>query len=228
MKAAWPERSLGEVVEFLDSKRRPITASERTPGPTPYYGANGVQDYVEGYLFDEPLVLLAEDGGHFDEPERGIAYGVSGKSWVNNHAHVLRPTSSLDVRYLARVLENFDARPFLTGSTRAKLTKSAASRMPIPVPPIADQRRIDREHLGRRHVLEVAPPVVLVRAAPVIGAIGEDHPGNWLAEAVRLVLLEDLEVVEALEEEEVGELLDHLEGIGDPARPEGVPDAVDL
>lgn len=135
-------RSLGDLVEFLDHKRRPITSHERVPGTTPYYGANGVQDYVDGFLFDEPLVLLAEDGGHFDEPHRGIAYGVTGKSWVNNHAHVLRPSRAVDFRYLVRVLEHYDARRFLTGSTRQKLTKGGASRMPIPVPGIEEQRRI--------------------------------------------------------------------------------------
>jgi len=139
---AHPVRPLGGLVEFLDSQRRPITSHERISGVVPYYGANGVQGYVDGWLFDEPLVLLAEDGGHFDDPRRGIAYGVVGKSWVNNHAHVLRPKPAADFRYLVRVLEHYDARPFLTGTTRAKLTKSAAQRMPIPVPPIDEQKRI--------------------------------------------------------------------------------------
>ncbi len=139
---AFPLRPLGDVVEFLDSRRRPITAHERDPGPIPYYGANGVQDHVRDFLFDEPLVLLAEDGGHFEDPGRGIAYGIAGKSWVNNHAHVLRPKPNIDFRFLVRVLEHYDARAFLTGSTRAKLTKHGASRMPVPVPPVEEQRRI--------------------------------------------------------------------------------------
>lgn len=135
-------RPLGEIVEFLDHARRPITARDRVWGAVPYYGANGVQDHVDGYLFDEPLVLLAEDGGRFDEPERGIAYAIEGRSWVNNHAHVLRPADDVDLRYLTRVLENYDVGPFLTGSTRLKLTKSSAMRIPIPLPGIEEQRRI--------------------------------------------------------------------------------------
>lgn len=138
----WPQRELGQVVEFLDSRRRPITASDRVAGPYPYYGANGVQDHVADYIFDEQLVLLAEDGGHFDEPARGIAYCVSGKVWVNNHAHVLRPGRCLDWSYLGHVLRNYDVRAYLTGTTRAKLTKAAAERIPIPLPPLHDQRRI--------------------------------------------------------------------------------------
>jgi type I restriction enzyme S subunit len=142
VSAMWPQVSLGNLVDFLDSQRRPITGHERKSGDTPYYGANGIQDHVEGFLFDEPLVLLAEDGGHFDDPSRGIAYGISGKSWVNNHAHVLRPKPNTDFRFLVRALENRDVRPFLTGSTRAKLTKAGASRIEIALPPIEVQIRI--------------------------------------------------------------------------------------
>jgi type I restriction enzyme S subunit len=101
---AFPVKPLGEVVDFLDSRRRPVRESDRQPGPFPYYGANGQQGTINSYIFDEPLVLLAEDGGYFDEPERCIAYRISGKSWVNNHAHVLRPRKGLDLDYLCRIL----------------------------------------------------------------------------------------------------------------------------
>ena len=138
----YPTKPLGEVAEFLDHLRKPITASDRDPGPIPYYGANGQQDSVADWIFDEPLVLLAEDGGHFEEPGRGIAYEIGGKSWVNNHAHVLRALDDIETRWLTRVLENFDVTSFLTGSTRAKLTKSGASKIPIPLPPLEEQRRI--------------------------------------------------------------------------------------
>ena len=139
---SWPVVALGSVVTFLDQLRRPITAKDRIAGPFPYYGANGQQDSVDSYIFDEPLVLLAEDGGHFDEPQKGVAYRIDGPSWVNNHAHVLRPDESVDVEYLARVLENYDLRPFISGSTRGKLTKASAARVRIPLPPLPKQRRI--------------------------------------------------------------------------------------
>ena len=142
INGAFPIKRLGEVVEFLDSRRRPVTESDRHAGDYPYYGANGQQGTIDGFIFDEPLVLLAEDGGHFGEPERGIAYRISGKTWVNNHAHVLRPTSGIDLAYLCRVLENYDVTPFVTGTTRGKLTKAGASEIVIPLPPIAEQRRI--------------------------------------------------------------------------------------
>jgi len=138
----YPTKRLIEVVEFLDSIRKPITESERRPGPFPYYGANGLQGSIDDFLFDEPLVLLAEDGGHFDDPDRGIAYSIAGKTWVNNHAHVLRPKKGLDLRFLYRVLENYDVRPWVTGTTRGKLTQAGASEILIPYPPLPQQQRI--------------------------------------------------------------------------------------
>tara|TARA_R110002096_G_scaffold42144_24_gene113841 strand:- start:13087 stop:14223 length:1137 start_codon:yes stop_codon:yes gene_type:complete len=134
--------TLGQAVEFLDSQRRPVKAADRNPGPYPYFGANGQQGTIDGFIFDEPLVLLAEDGGHFFEPNRGIAYKISGKTWVNNHAHVLRPKSGTDLDYLCLVLKHLDVTPQLTGTTRAKLTKAGASRIQIPLPPLAEQKRI--------------------------------------------------------------------------------------
>ena len=142
LSSKWPHVPLGEAVEFLDHKRRPITASDRRPGPYPYYGANGKQDSVAEYLFDEPLVLLAEDGGFFDDPARGIAYGVTGKCWVNNHAHVLRPNPDFDCGFLKWHLAHYDVSAFVNGTTRAKLTKGSAERIPLIKPPLAEQRRI--------------------------------------------------------------------------------------
>jgi type I restriction enzyme S subunit len=138
----FPLVPLSSVVEFLDHMRKPITASERSIGDIPYYGANGLQDYVKDFIFDEELVLLAEDGGYFDNPDRGVAYKVSGKSWVNNHAHVLRPKQTINVDYLFRVLQNLDLSNYINGTTRAKLTKGNAARITIPLPPLAEQRRI--------------------------------------------------------------------------------------
>ncbi len=138
----YPARKLADVVEFLDNQRRPVTESDRVPGPFPYYGANGVQGSIDKFLFDESLVLLAEDGGHFNDPGRGIAYRISGKTWVNNHAHVLRPKPCIDGDFLARVLENYDVTPFVTGTTRGKLTKAGASEILVPLPPLPEQRRI--------------------------------------------------------------------------------------
>lgn len=139
---AYPTKRLGDIVEFLDSMRRPVTESDRCTGQYPYYGANGLQGSMDAFIFDEPLVLLAEDGGHFGTPDRGIAYRITGKTWVNNHAHVLRPKADIDLGFLCRVLENYDVTPWVTGTTRGKLTQAGASQIVIPVPPLPEQRRI--------------------------------------------------------------------------------------
>lgn len=137
-----PVVPLGQVADFLDHQRKPVKESERQDGEYPYYGANGQQGTISDFLFDEPLVLLAEDGGYFDEPDRGVAYKVSGKTWVNNHAHVLRPTAKVDIGFLTRHLERYDLLPFVNGTTRSKLTKANAERIPIWLPPLPEQRRI--------------------------------------------------------------------------------------
>jgi Restriction endonuclease S subunits len=138
-----PLVALAECCDFLDHIRRPVKESERVNGPYPYFGANGQQGWINDYLFDEPLVLLAEDGGHFSNPERGIAYKISGKTWVNNHAHVLRPRAGIiDINYLSHALKNKDVRRHLSGSTRDKLTKAGACQIEIPLPPLEEQRRI--------------------------------------------------------------------------------------
>ncbi|MCF7989106.1 MAG: restriction endonuclease subunit S [Thiohalocapsa sp.] len=135
-------RPLGEVVDFLDSRRKPVKASDRVEGDYAYYGANGKQGTINDFLFDEPLVLLAEDGGHFGDPYKAIAYVAEGKYWVNNHAHVLKPKDGLDLRFLFRVLERYDVTPFIKGATRAKLTKGDAENIPIPFLPLPEQKRI--------------------------------------------------------------------------------------
>ena len=133
---------LGDVCEILDSKRVPITASNRQPGPYPYYGANGIQDYVADYIFDDELVLLAEDGGNFGSKEKPIAYRVSGKCWVNNHAHVLKPKAGLDVDYLCYSLMFYDVTGLVNGATRQKLNQADMRKMEIPLPSLDEQRRI--------------------------------------------------------------------------------------
>lgn len=133
---------LEECCEILDSKRIPITAKDRKSGIYPYYGANGIQDYVDGYIFDDELVLLAEDGGNFGSKERPIAYRVSGKCWVNNHAHVLKAKEMLDIDYLCYSLMFYDVGGMVNGATRQKLTQSQMRQMLIPKRSLKEQKEI--------------------------------------------------------------------------------------
>ena len=131
-----------DCCEILDSMRIPITASDREEGPYPYYGANGIQDHVADYIFDDELVLLAEDGGNFGSKERPIAYRVSGKCWVNNHAHVLKPKEGLDVDYLCYSLMFYNVDNMVNGATRQKLTQAAMRKMMIPKRNLDEQKDI--------------------------------------------------------------------------------------
>ena len=137
---------LEECCEILDSLRIPITASDRKAGPYPYYGANGIQDYVADYIFDDELVLLVEDGGNFGSKTRPIAYRASGKFWVNNHAHVLKPKRNIvDVDYLCYSLMFYNTEELVNGATRQKLTQAAMRKMLIPEQPIQVQKKIVAE-----------------------------------------------------------------------------------
>ena len=106
----WEERKLEDVVDFLDTMRKPLEGLKRVSGPYPYYGASGIVDYVDGFLFDEELVLLSEDGANITDRNYPVCFLASGKYWVNNHAHVLRTkngneNNSKSRRRLATILE---------------------------------------------------------------------------------------------------------------------------
>lgn len=141
----WGIKSVGDVFEVLDRMRKPLNKSQRETmkGPYPYCGANGVVDYVSEWLFDEPLILMAEDGGYFDEfKTRPIAYMMDGKCWVNNHAHVLRAREGFDIRWLFYSLVHMDVRPFINTGTRSKLNQRELINIPVAAPPVPEQREI--------------------------------------------------------------------------------------
>lgn len=133
----WTLTPLMEMVDLHDSRRVPLNQLQRAErqGPFPYYGANGLVDSINDYIFDGEYVLLAEDGGYFDDPSRGVAYEVSGKFWVNNHAHILSPKGGIPRRYLTYALNQLDWMPYVGGSTRLKLTQEGMRRVRIPLAP---------------------------------------------------------------------------------------------
>lgn len=133
---------LEDVCDILDSQRVPVTSKNRNKGIYPYYGANGVQDYVDDYIFDDELVLLAEDGGNFGSTEKPIAYRTSGKCWVNNHAHVLKAKECIDVDYLCYSLMFYNVSSIVNGATRQKLNQSMMRKMIIPLPEMNEQHII--------------------------------------------------------------------------------------
>ena len=142
-KNEWKKVKLEDVCDILDNKRIPITASKRKKGVYPYYGANGIQDYVDDYIFDDELILLAEDGGNFGSKTKPIAYRVSGKCWVNNHAHVLKAKENFMISdFLCYSLMFYDVTKIINGATRLKLTQSAMRNMLVPLPELREQEKI--------------------------------------------------------------------------------------
>ena len=141
----WETTRLARVITCLDGRRIPLNAEQRADfqGEHPYWGANGVLDYVAGWLFDEPLVLLGEDGAPFFDANKRVAFSVSGKIWVNNHAHVLRPTG-IHPEFLTHLLNTTEFAFFIDGSTRDKLTQGQMNSIPVPVPPLNEQREISK------------------------------------------------------------------------------------
>ena len=142
MRAGWHIKPLGSLCDILDNQRKPITKRDRIAGDYPYYGATGILDFVAGFLFDEPLVLVGEDGAKWASGEN-TAFSIEGKCWVNNHAHVLRPhRAEIADSWLIHFLVHFDLSEFVSGLTVPKLNQGSLREIPIPVPPLPEQQRI--------------------------------------------------------------------------------------
>lgn len=150
----WQTKRLQDACEFLDNLRKPVKESERKPGQYPYYGANGQVGTIDDYIFDEPLVLLAEDGGNWNDPSRPIAYAIAGKSWVNNHAHVLRPNKDFDLSFTLYSIAYINIQHLISGTTRGKLTKKAAESIPIIHAPLDLQREFGKRISAFKKVQE--------------------------------------------------------------------------
>ena len=140
---AWEQRKLGEVVERFDNLRIPVTSSKRERGITPYYGANGIQDYVQGYTHDGEFVLVAEDGAN-DLQNYPIHY-VNGKVWVNNHAHVLQGKKDIaDNLFLVNAIKRIKFETYLVGGSRAKLNADVMMKLPIKLPTLNEQQKLGK------------------------------------------------------------------------------------
>lgn len=144
MRKDWEVKKLGDVCDIFDYLRRPITKSERISGDYPYYGASGVQDYVDSFIFDGRYLLVGEDGAKWGKKEIS-SYIIEGKSWVNNHVHVLRLNESLIDSFVEYYLNYSDLTKYITGAVVPKLTQRALQSIIIPVPPLQTQHQVVEE-----------------------------------------------------------------------------------
>ena len=142
-KEGWETKTISEISENLDYKRVPVTKKDRKEGVYPYYGASGIVDYVDGYLFDEDLLLVSEDGANLLARSTPIAFSVSGKIWVNNHAHILRFANIELQKFVEYFFANYDISKYVTGAAQPKFNQKALNNIVVSYPTdIVEQRKV--------------------------------------------------------------------------------------
>ena len=159
----WERCTLQDVVDFLDGQRKPLESAERAKrhGIYPYYGASGIIDYIDDYLFDEPLLLLGEDGANIINRSTPLCFIATGKYWVNNHAHVMRPKEGHNIIFLCEYLESIDYSRYNTGTAQPKLNQEKCRGIELVLPCYEEQCRIagffssiDQKLSYEQHMLE--------------------------------------------------------------------------
>jgi type I restriction enzyme S subunit len=134
----WVETTVEKISTNLDSRRVPITKNKRTSGKYPYYGASGIVDYVADFIFEGDTLLVSEDGANLLARSTPVAFSVSGKYWVNNHAHILKFENMATQRFVEFYLESIKVDEYIRGAAQPKLTQSALNSIPIPIPKSID------------------------------------------------------------------------------------------
>lgn len=187
----WVETTVEAIVSVEDARRVPLNATERSKraGSYPYYGANGQVGTIDDYLFEGSHILVAEDGGYFFDPHKGVAYIASGKFWVNNHAHVLQAMGGIPPEYIKHALNQVKWNDYVSGTTRPKLTQAALRRVLVHIPPLNEQKRIvaridaltEKSREAREALEEV--PVLLdkLRQSILASAFRGDLTREWRA-----------------------------------------------
>lgn len=140
----WTSCTLQDTVDFLDGQRKPLESADRArrQGTYPYYGASGIIDYIDDYIFDEPLLLLGEDGANIINRSTPLCFIATGKYWVNNHAHVMRPKTGHNIKFLCELLESLDYTRYNTGTAQPKLNQEKCRGIEIILPMYEEQCRI--------------------------------------------------------------------------------------
>ena len=140
----WTSCTLQDAVVFLDGQRKPLESADRArrQGKYPYYGASGIIDYIDDYIFDEPLLLLGEDGANIINRSTPLCFITTGKYWVNNHAHVMRPQNGHNIKFLCELLESLDYTRYNTGTAQPKLNQEKCRGIELNLPIYEEQCRI--------------------------------------------------------------------------------------
>ena len=144
----WEEKRIDEICENRDSQRIPVTKRDRKEGKYPYYGASGIVDYVNKFIFDEDLLLVSEDGANLLARTYPIAFSISGKTWVNNHAHVLRFEKMATQKFVEYYLNSIPLDEYVNGMAQPKLNQTMLNSIVIPLPKSLAEQRADRRQAG--------------------------------------------------------------------------------
>ena len=142
LPSGWEWKALDEFSTNLDAKRKPVTKKNRVNGNYPYYGASGIVDYVDSYIYDGKYLLISEDGANLVARSTPIAFIAEGKFWVNNHAHIIETANEATLQYLVYFFENLDLSPYVKGMAQPKLSQDSLYKIPIPLPPLSVQKEI--------------------------------------------------------------------------------------
>lgn len=134
--------NLNDISVNCDSRRKPVTSGNRAAGNIPYYGASGIVDYVKDYIFDGDYLLISEDGANLLARNTPIAFSISGKNWVNNHAHILQFDNRITQRYVEIYLNSIDLSPYISGGAQPKLNQQNLYKILIPLPSVQKQKEI--------------------------------------------------------------------------------------
>ena len=142
LKVGWEEKTLPDISENLDSKRKPVTKGKREAGIYPYYGASGIVDYVSDYIFDDDILLISEDGANLVARSTPIAFSVSGKVWVNNHAHILKFQNIYTQYFVEYYFASIKIDEYVTGAAQPKFSQKNMNKLPIWIPSLSEQQSI--------------------------------------------------------------------------------------
>ena len=142
LPSGWEWKALDDFSTNLDAKRKPVTKKNRVNGNYPYYGASGIVDYVDSYIYDGKYLLISEDGANLVARSTPIAFIAEGKFWVNNHAHIIETANEATLQYLVYFFENLDLSPYVKGMAQPKLSQDSLYKIPIPLPPLSVQKEI--------------------------------------------------------------------------------------
>lgn len=169
----WPMVELGDLCENLDSRRIPIEKGKRKTGEFPYYGASGIVDYVDNYIFDGDYLLISEDGANLLARITPIAFSVSGKIWVNNHAHILRFDNKSTQIFVECYINEIKLDDYITGSAQPKLSQQNLNRIKFPLPPLKTQKKIVAEIESERELVEANRKLIVIFKKKIKDKIGE-------------------------------------------------------